>query len=261
MTSHSAQPTRRPDLSFVREFAGNEWFNRSYWPENRDRAIAMLEDLRERLPAGSQVFDVGCANGFISMLLADNGYRVTATDAWLIEERGPMFTSRGVSFFQSNFNAAPPFEAIADGTFDAVILGEVIEHILNHPLGFLQDLRRVLRPDGVLILTTPNPSTVANAVRVLLDRHSLWGTAAFASQPKFDDKIIDAGDIHYREYRTSELKRLLTTAGFRVEVFRYTAMGTSETQPILKRLVKKTFGGVLTSRLFGSGHYVIARSI
>jgi len=71
VTSHSAQPTRRPDLPFVKEFAGNQWFNLSYWPENRDRAVAMLEDLRKRLPEGSQVLDVGCANGFIRMLLAD----------------------------------------------------------------------------------------------------------------------------------------------------------------------------------------------
>lgn len=251
---------RLPDLSFVNEFAGNEWFTRSYWPENRDRAIAMLTDIQKRLPPGSRVFDVGCGNGYISMLLADNGYRVTATDAWLIPERGRMFTSRNIEFFESNLNIIRPFANVPNGTFDAVVLGEVIEHILNHPLGLLQELKRVLRPHGILILTTPNPSTVANAFRVLLDRHSLWGTEAFASQPKFDQKIIDAGDIHYREYRTIELKGLLTAAGFDVEVVRFMAMGASDVQPFVKRLVKKILGRTLTSRAFGSGQYVMAHS-
>lgn len=250
-----------PDLSFVKEFVGNEWFNRSYWPENRDRAVGMLKDLQERLPAGSHVFDVGCGNGYISMLLADNGFRVTATDAWLIPERDSMFASRNIEFLKSNLNMIKPFEVMADKSFDAVVLGEVIEHILNHPLGLLQDLRRVLRQKGVMILTTPNPSTFANAVRVLFDRRTLWGTSDFANRPKFDEQLIDAGDIHYREYRSTELIGLLVAAGFRVETVGYSAMGTSEVQPLYKRVVKKVLGGTLTRfRPFGSGQYVIARA-
>ena len=51
---------------------------------------------------------------------------------------------------------------------DVVVLGEVFEHILNHPAGLLQAVFRILRPGGTVILTTPNPSTLINAVRLLV---------------------------------------------------------------------------------------------
>lgn len=248
------------DLRFLSEFAGNEWFTRTYWPENKARALSVLLDFQSRLPAGSKVFDVGCANGYISLLLADNGFKVSATDAWIIPARELMFGRRGIHFFPSNLNELHPFTSIPDGAFDGVVLGEVIEHILNYPAGLLSDLRRILRKDGVMILTTPNPSTVQNALRVLLDQHSLWGTLDFASKPKFDGNIIDAGDIHFREYRTSELTELLRISGFTVESIAFLPMGISSAQPALKRFIKATIGKVFAgSRLFGCCQYLIAR--
>ena len=41
--------------------------------------------------------------------------------------------------------------------FDVGVMGEVIEHIPNHPLGLMREVARVLRPHGLLALTTPNP--------------------------------------------------------------------------------------------------------
>jgi SAM-dependent methyltransferase len=41
-------------------------------------------------------------------------------------------------------------------TFDAVVAGEIIEH-LEQPLEFLRVCRRVLKPGGLLVLSTPNP--------------------------------------------------------------------------------------------------------
>jgi SAM-dependent methyltransferase len=97
-----------------------------------------------------------------------------------------------------------PWPDLANGSFDAVLFGEVFEHLLNHPLGVLGEIHRVLRPGGTLLLTSPNPSTLGNALRVLLDRHSMWGTDDFACSPKIQQgQIIYNGDIHYREYCVS----------------------------------------------------------
>ena len=43
----------------------------------------------------------------------------------------------------------------ADNSFDLVLSSEVIEHILE-PEHFVQEIARVLKPDGYLLLTTPN---------------------------------------------------------------------------------------------------------
>lgn len=56
------------------------------------------------------------------------------------------------SFRQAVF---PPFEGIADNSFDSIVTFQVIEHIKNDEL-FLQEMARVLKPGGVALLTTPN---------------------------------------------------------------------------------------------------------
>jgi 2-polyprenyl-3-methyl-5-hydroxy-6-metoxy-1,4-benzoquinol methylase len=245
----------------LNEFRGNSWFVDQCWPENKHRVLLMLEDLVERKPdRTASVLDVGCANGYITYLFARAGYAVTATDSWHIPERDEMFARLGVQYFPSNLNDLHPFAAIKDRSFDGVICGEVFEHILNHPLGILIDFHRILKPGGVLILTTPNPSTLMNALRVVLDRHTLWGTDVFIEKPKLKDGVvIDQGDIHYREYTTREVTHALETAGFHVDKIRYMGMGIAGKQPLLKKFLKTLFAKTLmTKRLFASNHYFVA---
>lgn len=45
----------------------------------------------------------------------------------------------------------------ADQTFDAITMGCVLAHITN-PLGFLIELHRILKPNGVIVLSSPNPN-------------------------------------------------------------------------------------------------------
>jgi SAM-dependent methyltransferase len=245
----------------LREFAGNDWFINQCWPENKQRVLRMLRDTLERLPvAGARVLDTGCANGYVSYLFAKAGYSVTATDSWAIPERDEMFARIGVRYFASNLNALRPFPHLGPATFDAVICGEVFEHILNHPLGLLKEFHRILRHRGVLILTTPNPSTLMNALRIVLDRYSLWGTNIFIEKPKLvDGNIIDQGDVHYREYTTREVRQALEAAGFAVEKTRYMGMGISNRQAVPKKILKSIFARTLmTKRLFASNHYFVA---
>ena len=43
-----------------------------------------------------------------------------------------------------------------DDSFDVVLFCEIIEHLTADPIASLREIKRVLRPDGVLVLTTPN---------------------------------------------------------------------------------------------------------
>ncbi len=57
-----------------------------------------------------------------------------------------------------------PYE---DAIFDCVIFCEILEHLLLNPDFAISEQRRILRPGGYLILTTPNSARLANLVRLI----------------------------------------------------------------------------------------------
>jgi SAM-dependent methyltransferase len=269
MTQPVAHPIRKTSAvslsvaiqEMLEYFSGNPWFVNDYWPENAPRVKRLLGDLQRAVPAPASVFEPGCGNGFISFLAGRLGYQVTATDGWQPADREDLFRRADVHCFKSNLNDLVPWPFLSDESFDVVLFGEVFEHLLNQPLGILREIHRVLRPGGTLLLTTPNPSTLGNAIRVLLDHHSLWGTQDFACTPKIQHgEIIDNGDIHYREYRSAELRQFLALSGFQVDFSGYVGTGSPTHAPVLKRLAKRMFGaaGLMQSRLFAISNYIVA---
>lgn len=243
---------------------GNPWFVENHWPLNEPHVRAMLEDVSAHMPADQQhhVLDVGCFNGYISFLFRRLGYRVTGADAMDFPERTEIFESNDIGFVTTNFNSLEAMPDVADESYDAVILAQVIEHILNHPVGFVAELARVTRPGGLLIVTTPQPASFMNAWRLLRGRWSLWGTEDFMRMPKFKDgEIISYPEIHYREYLKSELIAIVEAAGYDVLAARYLGLGAAEGQSAWKRFLKSNAFArwLMTQRLFASNQYVLAR--
>src|SRR5260370_41481774 len=242
-------------------FKDTPWFIDQYWPENSRRVLMMLSDAKERFaPESSKVLDIGCGNGYVSLLFAMHGFKGPATDSWTLAERDASFKEHGVDYFESNFNDAEPLKGIAVESFQLALLGEVFEHVLNHPLGLLREIHRVLSRKGILILTTPNPSTLVNAARMVFDRYSLWGTKDFIGKPKIDgERIIDAADIHYREYTVGEVVWALNEAGFAADQVKFLGMGSSKNQSRWKRGIKMVAADTLMRlRPFASTSYIIA---
>jgi len=248
--------------SLLSEFSQNHWFTETFWPENEHRIRLMLGDLQINVPVGETVLDVGCFNGYLSFLLSKLGYVVTAADATPIDERDELFARCGIEFVSCNLNEPSALESFPDNYFAAVVMGEVIEHILNHPLGLMQSIGRIIRANGVLLLTTPNPLTVANAYRTLRGTLTLWGTPQFMDLPKIENaQVIDIGDVHYREYRASEITHLLAESGFAIERFKYFGHGVGRHQPVIKRLLKRNpvASLLMSHRICGANQYFLAR--
>jgi len=91
---------------------------------------------------GSSALDVGARAGVQTEWLKQRGYQVTSIDV------EPQFEG----CLQVDANERLPF---ADKSFDLVWCSEVIEH-LRDPAFALSELRRVAKPGGLLVLTTPN---------------------------------------------------------------------------------------------------------
>ena len=260
---HSASNTRTLDQAehrMLEQFASNSWFLENHWPENRDRVRRIMNALLEKFPQrGASVLDVGCFNGYMSLLGHLLGFEVTGSDALGFGDRQMIFRDFGIAFLEANLNDPKPFAEVASSNYDAVIFAEIFEHILNHPLGVLKELARVLKPGGLLVITTPNPSTITNAARLLLDRYTLWGTESFGEVQKFGDSgSICQADIHYREYRTSEVTDLLKKAGFTVGTVSYLTMGSPVNEKALKRIVKRSCAPLFHRRWFGNTQFLVA---
>jgi len=91
-----------------------------------------------------------------------------------------------------------------DGAFDAVVLAEVIEHVLDTD-HMLTEIVRVLRSGGALVVTTPNLASLENRARLLLGRYPMW----------MDIRVEGTGHVRY--YTPRMLRAHLRRHGFRVE--------------------------------------------
>lgn len=104
--------------------------------------------------AGKRVLDVASGEGYGSFLLRRWGAESVEgidVDAQTVETATRLFGGDGVHY-QCHTAEQLPFE---DHTFDVVCSFETIEH-LDHPELFLQEIRRVLKPGGNIILSCPN---------------------------------------------------------------------------------------------------------
>jgi 2-polyprenyl-3-methyl-5-hydroxy-6-metoxy-1,4-benzoquinol methylase len=106
---------------------------------------------------GPDVLDVGCSQGIASILLAREGHRVIGIDR---EHEAIRAARERLDQEEAQVRERVEFRigegravGFADGNFDAVLLGEVLEHQLD-PAKLLDEATRVLRPGGRIVITT-----------------------------------------------------------------------------------------------------------
>lgn len=162
----------------------------------------VLSALRTYAPRGSapaRVFDAGCGNGALLRRLQLDGYETSGCDA---SESG-VVQARKLCGTAVRVERLSVYDDLA-GTFgsgwDVVISTEVVEH-LYAPRDFVRRVDALLKPGGVLILSTPYHGYLKNlalAATGALDKHftALW----------------DGGHIKFWSYAT--LTRLLSEFGF-----------------------------------------------
>lgn len=108
------------------------------------------------IPDGSKVLDVGCNSGaFMEILKESKNCDVTGVDI----ASGPLELAKkkGLNAFYADAEALP-FE---DGTFDVVIMREVISHIHDR-IQAMKEVRRVLKKDGIFLGSAPHRNLERN---------------------------------------------------------------------------------------------------
>ena len=119
-------------------------------PDFTSRLRFLLAHLNKTQPP-ERVLDVGCGEGAFAAELAGAGAHVVGID--VAEEPLRRARARHPGLDLRLVAPEAPWE-LADASFDVVWAGEVIEHVFDTN-GWLSEVRRVLRPGGRLLLSTP----------------------------------------------------------------------------------------------------------
>lgn len=119
----------------------------------RARMRHNMDVLKRVMPPGGSMVDVGCAQGTLGLLMAEQGYAVTLLDmrpaaleyARARHERGHV-----------EYRSGDLFEgALGESRFDIVVTTETLEHV-PAPARFIERLLQHVKPGGHLYVTTPN---------------------------------------------------------------------------------------------------------
>jgi methionine biosynthesis protein MetW len=152
--------------------------------------------------SSGKVLDIGCWGGdsLVSMGAMESFDDIFGID--LIDESVNKAITRGIKAYKCNLNEEPlPFSV---NKFDAVTCLAVLGQLFD-PYFALAEIRRVLKPSGVLIVNVPNVASLSNRIRLLTGRLPVTSR----------DPGWDGAQLHY--FTLSEVKNFLEKGGFRVE--------------------------------------------
>jgi 2-polyprenyl-3-methyl-5-hydroxy-6-metoxy-1,4-benzoquinol methylase len=156
-----------------------------------------LDFLLAHVGPGQRVLDVGCGEGQFASALAQAGAVVTGIDVACEPLRRAGERDPGLDL--RLFAPAGPW-SLRDASFDVVWAGEVIEHVAD-TAAWLSEVRRVLVPAGLLVLSTPAHPPLRRLALALHGR-------------SFESHFDPRGD-HLRFYTAHSLRGLLEDFGFR----------------------------------------------
>ena len=169
--------------------------------------------LLDRVQAGQRVLDLGCGEAQFAAELQRAGADVLAVDV----AQEPLRRARAAHpGLELQLVACEGEWELPDAGFDVVWAGEVIEHVAD-TAGWLSEVRRVLRPGGTLLLSTP--------------AHPLPRRLALALTPGAWERNLDPRGEHLRFYTRRSLLALL--ADFRFERVQVRGLGP----PLMPRVL------------------------
>ena len=186
----------------------------------------IINALDEYVAPGSNILDVGCGNGLISMSIGKSGHNVLGID---ISEKAIKKAIEKNDLPNVNFAVAGAEQLSESETrYDAVICSEVLEH-LNEPADLLKYIYKSMKDEGILIVTVPNGKgpreTLITKPVIAMQKKDNW-VWAFVKKIKamlgYKGTTLqsDADDLtHIQFFTIKSLKKLAEQNAFTIKKF------------------------------------------
>lgn len=167
--------------------------------------------------AANRFLDIGCFDGTISYFF---GSILRAKEIYGVDISGKAVEAakrNGIKAYELDIEEEDlPFK---DNFFDAIFCGEVIEHLFD-PDHLLDEINRVLKPNGSCIITTPNLASWRNRLAIMVGFQPYFSAASLRNYNvgKLTLRVDSgAGRDHVRNFTLRGLKELLLLHNLRIK--------------------------------------------
>lgn len=178
----------------------------------------------ENIGTNQKILDIGCYEGSMGVLIQEKNNKVIGIDITMPGLIGAI--KKGIICICSDLSKSFPFK---NESFDTIIAGEIIEHIIDTDF-FIEEIKRILKPAGKIIITTPNTASFGRRLLLLMGINPHFeASLTFPSKP--------AGHVRY--YTSDLLISFLEYHGLKIEeltsnVINFTGSGSISSQWLAK---------------------------
>lgn len=160
----------------------------------------IFKSLKKLLPKESRILEIGCADGSFAKFLMKENYQVLGLD--IAEEALHLAQANGVNAQVANIEEGL---TITENNFDAVVAAEIIEHLYDTDF-FIEEIKKVLKKDGYIFISTPNLASLKNRCKLL-----------FGAYPQYSEyNLAPTSAGHIRNYTIPTLKKQLLDHDFKI---------------------------------------------
>lgn len=169
----------------------NKNFNTIRYKDNLE--INLIDQIRinkvlKMIGTNKDVLDLGCLDGFITELIIKNNNKCTGVE--ISTNAIEQCKQKNIEILDLDLNQ--DWAKSINKKYDVVFAGELIEHIFDTDK-LLQNIKQILKPDGYIVLTTPNVVSFGRRLLMLFEINPLL---------EFTARPYDAGHIRYFTYKS-----------------------------------------------------------
>ncbi|MEB2782533.1 methyltransferase domain-containing protein [Algoriphagus sp. C2-6-M1] len=169
-----------------------------------------------------KVLEIGCHYLHTSILLSSRGFQVDAMDVtefWeldFVRKRGEKHKLHPI--IENDLSKLNRFAEIFD-EYDLIVFTEILEHITFNPIHFWKRIYQILKPGGIIYISTPNAFALPSLVRNF--KNTMFLKSIGISVDDIFSKVTYGH--HWKEYSANEIQKYFNTLSpdFDVEVNPY----------------------------------------